>query len=61
MIFLNIGLALVLMMEGVVTTLNLMIYKDPYTSLAVIIIALVYGFIVSETRRWFYETGYLSR
>lgn len=60
MIFLNLGLAIILMMEGIITTLNLMIYKDPYTTAALVVIAFVYGFIVSETRRWFCETRYLS-
>ena len=54
MIFLNIALALVLMMEGIVTTLNIMLFRDPYTMVAVTIIAFVYGFLISETRR-FYE------
>lgn len=54
MIFLNFGLALVLMMEGIVTTLNIIQFKDPFTMVAVTIIAFVYGFLISETRR-FYE------
>lgn len=54
MIFLNIALALVLMMEGIVTTLNVMLFKDPFTTIAVTLIAFVYGFLISETRR-FYE------
>lgn len=51
MIFLNFGLALVLMMEGIITTLNIILFKDPFTMAAVTVIAFVYGFLISEVRR----------